>query len=315
MDISFIIINWNTRQLLLDCIASIYRTVRHARFEVLVVDNGSTDGSAEAVAREFPDVAVIANERNEGFARANNRAIRVMRGRYAVLLNSDTLLKDNAIDGMFAFMEARSDAGMCGPQLLFADGTKQQSTGTFPDLVSELFSASISRLFRSANRAPSPRISDGPSPVDFIMGACMFVRKAAIDAAGMLDEDYFFYYEEIDWCYRFHRRGWTIYHLPAVEVYHFSGQSAKTISLRRRVESWRSRYIYFVKTLRERGVPAAVVVGLGFFQTTFRFLGYTILNLLSLFLAGRLRRRWMMFGYLFLWHVRGMPVSMGLPRM
>jgi len=142
----------------------------------------------------------------------------------------------------------------------------------------------------------------------------MFVKKTAIDAVGMLDEDYFFYYEEIDWCYRFRHAGWGIFHLPAIEVYHFGGQSAKNINLQCRVESWRSRYLYFEKTLRERNVPAAAIVGLGFVQTLVRFAGYLVLNVLTLFLAGRLRRRWVMFGYLLLWHIRGLPVSMGLPR-
>jgi GT2 family glycosyltransferase len=311
MDISIIIINWNTRQLLLDCIASIVQTVRSATFDILVVDNGSTDGSIEAVARQFPDVIVIANPRNEGFARANNQAIRMMRGRYAVLLNSDTLLKEGAIDTMFSFMESHPDAAMCGPQLLYGDGSRQASTGTYPDLFSELVSRSLAQLLSRKPAAGAKRDANAPGTVDFIIGACMFVRKAAIDDAGMLDEDYFFFYEEIDWCYRLTRAGWQIWHLPAVEIFHFGGQSTKDVNLRARVESWRSRYHYFRKT---GSLPGAVLAALGTLQTVFRFTGYTMMNIATLFLAPRLRRRWVMFGYLLLWHARGLPDSMGLPR-
>ena len=208
VDLSIIIVNWNTRQLLLDCLGSISRTVRKASYEVLVVDNGSTDGSVEAVAQDHPGVTVIANGRNEGFARANNFALRRMQGEYAVLLNSDTLLLEGALDGMHAFMRAHPEAGMCGPQLLYGDGSPQTSTGTFPELFSELTSASLVRLFSSRPRNGRPVPADGPAQVDFIIGACMFARKSAIDAAGMLDEDYFFFYEEIDWCFRMHRAGW-----------------------------------------------------------------------------------------------------------
>ena len=313
-DISLIIINWNTRQLLLDCLDSVYKTIQKASFEVLVVDNGSADGSVEAVAHQYPVVQLMANGRNEGFAKANNAAIRRMQGRYAVLLNSDTLLKPGAIDGLFAFMETHPDVGMCGPQLLYGDGSKQTSTGVFPDILSELTSKSLARLFSSARRNASRPSFGGPAPVDFIIGACMFVRKSAIDDAGMLDDEYFFFYEEIDWCFRMNKKGWRVYHVPGIEIYHFGGQSTKNVNLNARVESWRSRYLFFRKSLRLQGVKALGLVLLGFAQTTIRLTGYTIMNVMTLFSLRRMRRRWLMFGYLFLWHLRGLPVTMGLPR-
>ena len=311
IDISIIIINWNTKQLLLDCIASVYKTVRRTSFEIFVVDNGSTDGSVDAVASEFPGVTVIAHSRNEGFAKANNAAIRRMQGTYAVLLNSDTLLKDGSLDRMFGFMEAHPVAGMCGPQLLFGDGSRQTSIGVFPEIAAELVSRSMTGLFRSRAAQVIP---EGPIPVDFIIGACMFARKTAINTVGMLDEDYFFFYEEIDWCFRMNQAGWRVYFLPDVEIYHFGGQSTKNINLKARVESWRSRYIFFRKSRSLGPLSAKSVILLGFMQTMFRFAGYTLMNALSLYTQARLRRRWMMFGYLLLWHLRGMPVSMGLPR-
>jgi GT2 family glycosyltransferase len=313
-DISIIIINWNTRRLLLDCLDSVYKTIQRAAFEVFVVDNGSADGSVDAVAGRFPGVKLIANSRNEGFARANNAAIRRMKGRYAALLNSDTLLKPGAIDDMFAFMETHPDAGMCGPQLLYGDGSKQTSAGVYPDILSELTSKSLARLFSAGKRGISLPPVDGAAPVDFIIGACMFARKNAIDDAGMLDEDYFFFYEEIDWCFRMNRKGWRVYHVPGIEIYHFGGQSTKNINLKARVESWRSRYLFFRKSLHLQGVKAGGVILLGFMQTMLRFAGYTLINVLTLFSLGRPRRRWRMFGYLLVWHLRGLPVSMGLPR-
>jgi GT2 family glycosyltransferase len=131
-ELTIIIINWNTRKMLLDCIDSLCRNVPDDRFELMVVDNGSTDGSVEAVSRAYPAATVIANTVNEGFARANNRALRKMQGRYAVLLNSDTVIKEGSIQRLQSFMDTHPVAGMCGPQLLNADGTQQKSYGRFP---------------------------------------------------------------------------------------------------------------------------------------------------------------------------------------
>ncbi len=317
-DLSLIIINWNTRQLLLDCIASIYRTVRQGTFELFVVDNGSTDGSVEAVSQHYPAVTVVANRRNEGFARANNRALRRMQGRYAVLLNSDTVLKEGALERLVAFMDANPKAGMCGPRLLNANGSRQTSFGVFPDLLSEFGSKSLIRLFCPAVYArvsrPDKTVFSGPAVVDFIIGACMVVRKEAMDEAGMLDEDYFFFYEEIDWCRRMHKTGRPVYHVPEAEVYHLAGGSTKKVGLRARAESWRSRYLYFQKSLGLAAFGKAALFMLGLTQVMYRFAGYTVLNVLSLFSLGRLRRRWALFAYLLLWHLRGLPVSLCLPR-
>jgi len=317
-DLSVIIINWNTRQLLLDCIASIYRTVQQATFEIVVVDNGSSDGSVEAVAKHYAGVIVIANQRNAGFAKANNQAIRQMNGRFAVLLNSDTVLTENALDGMLAFMEARKNAGMCGPRLLNEDGSDQTSVGTFPRLAGEFVSKSLLKVFTPAvyracfvPHAPEDR---NPVVVDFIIGACMMARKEAIDAAGMLDEDYFFFYEEIDWCLRMHRAGWPVYHLPQASIYHLGGGSSKSVSLKARAESWRSRYLFFRKSLKLRRVGAGALFLLGLTQVAYQFTLYTLVNVLTLFSLRRSRRRWGVFAYLFLWHLRGCPESMCLPR-
>lgn len=317
-DLSIIITNWNTRQLLLDCIASVYATVRSTRFEIFVVDNGSTDHSVEAVAKSYPDVRIIANKANLGFAKANNLAIRRMGGRYAVFLNSDTVLKEGALEAMLRFMEAHPQAGICGPQLLFGDGMKQTSFGVFPSLLEEFGGKTIERFFfpRSyRDRKERKRaVFSGPAVVDFVVGACMMARKEAIERAGMLDEDYFFNFEEVDWCLRMKNAGWQVWHLPDVEIFHLQNRSFSAINLRARAESWRSRYIFFKKSLKLSALGAKGLVALGFLLNAYRFLGYTVLNALTLFALRRLRARWLMFGYLLLWHLRGRPESMGLPR-
>ena len=259
-DLSIIIINWNTRRLLLDCIASVYATVKNVSFEMHVVDNGSSDGSTEAVAKAYPDVRIIANKANAGFASANNQAIRRMQGRYAVLLNSDTVLKEGSLDKMFAFMEAHPDAGMCGPQLLNEDGTKQKSVGDFPTVLSEFMSKGLMRLlfpgkFRDAFKFKDA-VFQGPVVVDYIIGACMVIRKTAIDEVGMFDEDYFFNFEEVEWCLRIKKAGWEVYHLPDVEIYHLQNRSFTGINLKARAESWRSRYVFFNKSLKLSGLSS-----------------------------------------------------------
>lgn len=318
LDLSLIIINYNTKKILLACLESIQNTVRHSSYEIIVVDNGSSDKSVEAVHRAYPSVTVIANKTNEGFAIANNRALGIMRGRYAVLLNSDTVMMEGALDRLLAFMDSCPEAGMSGPQLLNADGTNQTSYGRFPTLAGEFVSRRFLRLM-------APRVyqhlfarcglaQDRPHIVDFIIGACMVVRKDAIDKTGMLDEDFFFFYEEIDWCRRMHDDGWAVYHIPETKIIHLGGGSTKEVSLRARAESWRSRYLYFQKSLDLAPVSSMLVILIGMLQVAYHFIVYTLLGLVTLFTSRRLRRRWGIFSYLFLWHLRCRPISMCLPR-
>lgn len=318
MDISIIIINWNTRQLLLDCIDSVFRTVLQAKFEIFVVDNGSSDGSVEAVQSAFPSVKIIASKKNQGFAKANNIALRQMQGQYAVLLNSDTVLKTSAIETMLDFMDRHPEAGMCGPQLLNRDGSKQTSTGSFPTLLNEFASKAVVRLLSKRHSLKAlradPEGSTAPHQVDFIIGACMMVRKSALAEVGLLDEDFFFFYEEIEWCQRMHKGVWPVYHLPAVEIFHYQKMSFTGINLRGRAESWRSRYIYFNKSLNLSGFSYASLLIAGGMLSAVHFFEYGVMNILTCFTQSNLRSRWYLFGYLLVWHVRGLPESMCLPR-
>ena len=241
-----------------------------------------------------------------------------MKGRYAVLLNSDTILKPGALDEMFRFMEEHPAVGMCGPQLLNADGTKQNSVGNFGTLFSEFMSRRLFRLLFPARYRNTFKFWNreyaAPTAVDYIVGACMFVRKKAMDAAGLLDEDFFFLWEEVELCHRMTRSGWPVYHLPNLEIYHISGQSIKEMNLKVRVEFWTSRYFYFKKSLALSRVGWYALLLLGFLQNVYHFLVYSVLNIFTLFVFKRMRKRWLMFSYLLVWHARGRPVSMGIPR-
>lgn len=252
MDLSIVIVNWNTRELLSRCLRSVYDTTRHLGFEVIVVDNASTDGSRDMVRREYPGAILIASAENEGFAKANNRAIRRSQGRYILLLNSDAFVCENTIEHMVTFMEGRPEAGMAGCKLLYEDGRLQPSCYAFPTLFTEFYIAvGLDKLFPRSRLFGKYCMTywdfDDVREVDVILGAFMLVRATAVADVGLMDERYFMFSEEVDWCYRFKEKGWKIYFYPHVEAVHLWGGSTRQVQAEMLMQLYGNRIEFFRK--------------------------------------------------------------------
>ena len=299
MDISIIIVNWNTRDLLHNCLESVYRTIGDIRHEIIVVDNASQDGSVAMLRDEYPQVRIIQNEENRGFGAANNQAMRAMAGRYALLLNSDTVLTESAVYELFSFMENHPNAAMACGQLLNADGSKQNSIAGFPTLLTLLTNMPLLE-YLFPKRYPSKRYHyREPIEVDSGIGACLLVRKKAIDEVGMFDERYFFFFEETDWAHQMKQAGWKNFHVPTAFIYHLQGQSIGR-DIRSRIEFYRSRYQYFRKW-KSRScfilVSAVIVIRL-----SVNWLLTSVAAVFTLGMQKEIRDKWIVYSRLLLWH-------------
>jgi hypothetical protein len=236
MDLSVVIVNWNTRDLLRDCLASLLAATGGLATEVLVVDNASSDGSAEMVRADFPSVRLIESPANVGFAAGNNLALRQVAGRHVLLLNSDTLVRGEVLRDAVAWLDAHAEAGVMGPLLLNADGSLQPSCSSFPSLQNlALQLLGITRIARLDGYRLTGWDRRSERRVDVVSGAAMFVRRAAMEEVGLLDESFFFYGEETDWCHRFARAGWEVVFVPIPAVTHFGGGSVRALNHRRDV--------------------------------------------------------------------------------
>lgn len=245
-DVSIIIVNWNTRDILRDCLASVYAQTTGIAFEVIVVDNASSDGSAAMVKAEFPQVILIKNTDNRGFAAANNQGMRIAKGRYVLLLNSDTIVLDGAIQKTLQFAEQRPDAAVVGCRVLNPDRTLQPTCFMFPSLLNLCLSSTyLYKIFPKNRFFGRERMTwwnrSDVRPVDVVTGCFMLVRREAIEQVGLMDEDYFMYAEETDWCWRLKKAGWQNLFYPDAQIIHLGGQSSKqvrvamTIQLRRAI--------------------------------------------------------------------------------
>lgn len=236
MDLSIVIVNWNTSDLLRDCLASVQKGVSALAVEILVVDNASADGSADMVRDEFPGVQLIENARNLGFAAGNNVALKRARGRYVMLLNTDTLVHGAVLPEAVAWLDAHPEVGVIGPRVLNSDGSVQPSCSAFPSLRHLTMQAlGLTRIARWDSYRMTGWDRSSERAVEVISGAAMFVRRAAMDQVGLLDEAFFFYGEETDWCHRFGRAGWKLVFVPIPEVTHFGGGAVGKLNHKRDV--------------------------------------------------------------------------------
>ena len=310
MDLSIIIVNWNTKDLLLQCLESVYQTIKRVEMEVFVVDNGSMDGSIAAAKGRFPEVKFIQNEINLGFARANNQALSLAKGRYLLLLNPDTQVKKGAMERLISFMDAHPEAGGAGAQLLNSDGSRQNSIANFPSLATELLNKSLLRWFFPSAFPGKERNYPEPIEVDSVIGACMVVKRDAIEPVGLLDEGYFLFLEETDWCYRMRRTGWKIYHVPQAEIYHFQGKGVEMEKKKARVEYYRSLYRFFKKN-RGRLQWFILLIG-SVIKLVVELVFMGIASLLTFFTIKKWENKLSIYAYLMWWHLKGCPKGMGL---
>ena len=257
------IVSWNVRSLLEACLASVYESLGGSslRGEAWVVDNASTDGSTEMVRERFPQARLMANETNVGFAAANNQALRAMGfssaeshklPRYVLLLNPDAEVLNDALTTMVRFLDGHPQAGVAGARLLYPDGRLQHSAFAFPTLAQALldFFPLHHRLLTSRLNGRYPRrLYERGEPffIDHPLGAALMARGEAIQEVGLLDERFFIYCEEIDWCMRVKKAGWGIYCVPRAEVVHHEARSTRQVRGEMFAALWRSRYLLFEK--------------------------------------------------------------------
>jgi GT2 family glycosyltransferase len=256
MDVSIVIVNWNTRDFLRGCLRSVFEQTSEVSFEVFVVDNASRDGSAEMVRTEFPSVRVIANVDNRGCAAANNQGIREASGRYVLLLNPDTIILDAAISRCVHFADTHPDVGIIGCQVLENDHRIQRTGSSFPSAWALfVIKSGLRRAFPRSHLFGWPDLGwwdrDTERDLDVIPGMFMLARRTAIEQVGLLDEAYFVFGEDPDWCYRFFRAGWRRVFTPSARIIHLDGgsKSVDQVSIKMFVQMQKSGIIYHRKNL------------------------------------------------------------------
>jgi len=262
IDVSVIMVSYNTCSLTISSLRSIYGSIFPAKsasslgqlqFEVIVVDNGSQDDSVKQIKRLFPQVVLLVNDENVGFAKANNQAMACASGRYVLLLNSDTIIQPDTLAVMLDFMEGHPEAGAAGCKIILPDGKLDKACKRgFPRPIDSFYYVcGFSRLFPRVKRFNQYQLGyldpDELYPVDCLVGAFMFVRRTTIDQVGMLDEDFFMYGEDVDWCYRIKQAGWVNYYCPLTQIIHYKGAGNRRRSSKIVYEFHRAMWLFHKK--------------------------------------------------------------------
>lgn len=312
MDVSVILLTRNTCQQTREAIESVLASSDSLTKEIHVVDNGSTDETPATLPKLFPQIHYSRMERNLGFARGVNFAARESAGDFLLLLNSDARLAPDALALAIDWMRAHARCGIAGGQLYSPGGRKQNSIANFPSLATELLNKFLLRSLWPKRFPGKEQDYREPLEVESVLGAFFLVRRSVWDQLGGLDERFFFFLEETDFCLRARQAGFSTVHLPQVHVWHGQGQTGKQNLAGARIEYWKSRYAYFVK---HHGPFTCAVLRLGvLIRLIVDFLFSGLLTGLTLGQSRRWRERFAVYAALLWWHMKACPAEAGLPR-
>lgn len=253
MDLSIIIVSWNVEKLLRDCLDSIFNANTSLDMQVIIVDSASSDGTVNMVREHFPQVELFAMDENIGYTRGNNVGLEVATGRHILLLNPDTVIINDALGKMVAYLDAHSDTGIVGPRTLNADDSDQSTRRRFPTRVTALFESTWLQAYAPKkllrNYYVADLADDATGEVDWVQGSALMARREVYEKIGGLDTCYVMYFEETDWCKRAKAAGWRVIYLGDAKIYHLSGASAEQAGSHKHIYFQQSKLRYAYKHL------------------------------------------------------------------
>jgi GT2 family glycosyltransferase len=280
MDLSIIIVNYNTKDLLKQTIQSVIDTINGIDYQIIIIDNASKDGSCDMVKKAFDDKTILIESMdNEGYAKANNKGIKLAKGRYILLLNSDTVVIEDCIQKCIDYMDKATDIGVLGCKIVLPDGKLDRACKRgFPTPEASLYyMLKLDKLFPSQKKYGKYNLTyldeNETNQVDSVVGAFMMIRREVIGQVGMLDEDFFMYGEDLDWCYRIKESGWNIVYYPEAQIIHYKGASSKKKRWKTIYEFHRAMYLFYNKHYFKK---------YNFFVTSIVYTGIGLKLLLSL---------------------------------
>lgn len=281
-DLSIIIVNYNVSKFLHKCLKSIFKAQSKKRIEVMVVDNASVDKSPEMVKRDFPQVKLLCNKRNLGFAKGANQGIKISQGEYIFLLNPDTSVRTDKLDKMIDFMDKNKEVGVCGPKMTDTRGNVQYSCRRFPNYLTSI-SSSQSLLFKLFPGNPlsqkyllTQKDTHQATEVDWVSGSALLARKDVLDGVGLLDENFFMYVEDVDLCYKVKRDGFKVIYYPLFEVEHLIGASTNQAKAKMIIQHHKSMYSFYEKHYSPKFVLSTLVLWGVFLRMGVVLLGWMI---------------------------------------
>ena len=282
MKLSIVIICWNDWKVIADCLSSIFEQTKQISFEVIVSDNGSTDGSRENIRRDFPKAQIVENGANLGFAKGNNAGIRVAQGEYVLILNPDTIICDRALEKLVAFADQHSEAGAFGCRVLNPDGSFQTPARPVPTVFRYFVAAVCLRWMGRLTERFESDVYPGwlgleSRPIGFQSGCCVMFRRGLLNRLGGFDESFFYHYEESDLCYRIWKSGSSVLYYPGARIIHLGGQSVGRFPIRFALETYRSGYRFFHKHYGRRAVCRIRRIYL--LHLVLRWIGYRTMQL------------------------------------